>query len=122
MCLGYVTTNGVCSCQDGFILFDGSCIACQGLSATLVNGACTCGPNERLDDGVCVCVNDEYMITSQNQCVRCYGIGAVLEKDICTCNDVVGTQFDPLLDGKCICQPGLFTVSFDGLFISSKID
>ena len=51
----------------------------------------------------------------------CYGVGAALENGVCTCNDVDGTQFDPLLVGKCICQQGLFTVSFDGYFISSEI-
>ena len=121
MGLGSITTDGVCSCEDGFVLFDGSCIACQGLSAILVDGVCTCGSNERLDNGICVCVDDEYMITSQNQCVYCYGIGAVLENDVCTCNGVEGTQFDPLVVGKCICEPQRFTVSIGGLFISSKI-
>ena len=116
MCLGSLTTNGVCSCEDGFMIFDGACIACQGLSATLVDGVCTCGTNERLDNGVCVCVDEEYMITTQNQCVHCYGIGALLENDVCTCNDIDGAQFDPVLVGKCICEPHLFTVSFDGYF------
>ena len=106
-----------CECENGFLFYDGSCIACQGLSAALVNGVCTCGPKERLDNGVCVCLDDDYMITSQNTCVRCYGIGAVLENDICTCNDVDGTQFDLFLDGKCICEPKLYTVSINGSFI-----
>ena len=111
---GSIFTDGVCSCEDGFMLFDGSCIACQGLSAALnAAGECVCGPNERLENGICVCENDEYMITSQDRCVRCYGIGAQLENDICTCNGVEGTQFDPLLVGKCICEPQLFTVSMN---------
>ena len=109
---GSLFDAGVCSCEEGFMLFDGSCIACQGLSAQLVEDVCECGANEVLEDGICVCASDEYMVTSQSTCVRCYGIGSQLdEDDYCTCTGVEGTQFDPILVGKCICEPQLFTVS-----------
>ena len=110
---GSIFTDGVCSCADGFLLHDGSCIACTGLSAGLLDGVCKCGPNEKLENGVCVCIDDEYITTPSNTCVRCYGIGAMLdESEHCTCNGVEGTQFDPVLVGKCICQPPRFTVRY----------
>ena len=109
---GSLFDAGVCSCEEGFMLFDGFCIACQALSAQLVEDVCECGANEVLEDGICVCASDEYMVTSQSTCVRCYGIGSQLdEDDYCTCTGVEGTQFDPILVGKCICEPQLFTVS-----------
>ena len=108
------------------MLFGDSCVACAGPGAALdVNGVCHCAQFailiENAADGTAVCQCDKNYLPFNDVCIICYGVGAVLENGACTCKNVEGTQFDPLLVGKCICQQGLFTVSFDGLFISSKI-
>ena len=104
------------------MLFNDSCVACAGTGATLdFNGVCQCADFATLIDDAAdrtaVCKCNTNFLPFNNVCVKCYGIGAILEKDACTCNDVDGTQFDPLLPGKCICEPQLFTVSFDGYFL-----
>ena len=108
------------------MLFGDSCVACAGPGAALdVNGVCRCADFatliENAADGTSVCQCNTNYLLFNDICIMCYGIGAVLESGVCTCNNVEGTQFDSLLVGKCICQPQLFTVSFDNLFISSKI-
>ena len=77
-------------------------------------GECVCGHYEILnDDGVCECdTTDDMFITTETGCVKCYGLGALLNDDgICTCEGVVDAQFDAFEIGKCVCKPGVFTVS-----------
>ena len=107
------------------MLFNGGCVACSGLNARLNTlGQCVCGHYEILnDDGICECdasVDDVFqssMFITINEgdnagCYKCYGMGAQLNDDgVCTCEGVVDAQFDAFEIGKCVCKPGIFTVS-----------
>ena len=127
----FINDDGVCECPDLFMLFNGGCVACSGLNARLnMLGECVCGHGEILnDDGVCECdasVDDVFssplFITipegDNAGCVKCYGLGAQLNDDgVCTCEGVVDAQFDAFEIGKCVCKPGIFTVSAPNLYI-----
>ena len=109
------------------MIFNDSCVACAGTGATLdSNGVCQCADFATLidnaADGTAICKCKTNFLPFKDVCVMCYGIGAIVENDACTCNDIDGAQFDPLLVGKCICKPQLFTVSLNAYFIRSNID
>ena len=122
---GAFIEDDVCTCPELFMLFNGGCVACSGLNARLnILGQCVCGHDEILnDDGICECdasVDDVFespmFITIPDGdnagCVKCYGLGAQLNDDgVCTCEGVVDAQFDAFEIGKCVCKPGIFTVS-----------
>ena len=121
----FLDENGICTCPNLFMLFNGGCVACSGLNARLNTlGQCVCGHYEILnDDGICECdasVDDVFqssMFITINEgdnagCYKCYGMGAQLNDDgVCTCEGVVDAQFDAFEIGKCVCKPGIFTVS-----------
>ena len=54
--------QALCSCEEGFFLYEGACVPCSGPGAHLIDGECSCGFNAEIsdDDETCVC-NENYL-------------------------------------------------------------
>ena len=104
------------------MLFDDSCVACAGTGATLdFNGVCQCADFATLidnaTDGTAICECNTNFLPFNDVCYICSGVGAfVNDAGICSCG--TGAYLD-IIDNfvQCVCEPQLFTVSFDGYFI-----